>query len=225
MIKIILLLTPLIGTSIGAYLGILKHNTKGNIDVQEDSLVAIATGILGTISISLCAETIEYRRNIYLAIGFLFGIIFIFLINKITNQETTHAKLFWAMLVHNIPEGILIGIALSGQITIQSLSLIASVSLQNIPDGLVVSLAASSKHEKNKALSLGILSGIVEPIATALIIFLVQNADIYKIEPLFIGFSVITILHIELELLKDCTKIRTAAISFLVTTLFNWILG
>ena len=84
MAKIILLsLLPLAGTSLGAYLGVLKNTTK--IDNQEDTLVAIATGILGAICINLCFETLEYIRDIKLLVGILTGFVFVFLMDKITN--------------------------------------------------------------------------------------------------------------------------------------------
>ena len=223
MIKLILSFIPLVGTSLGSYLGVTKHNSK--IEHQEDILLAIATGILGAICINLCFEAFEYIRNVNLLIGMVIGIVFILLMNKITNQETTHSKLFWAMLIHNIPEGIVIGIALLSAITVQNIGIIASVSLQNIPDGLVVSMATVPKHGRHKAILLGIISGIVEPIATAIIIIATRNADISLIEPLFIGFSVAAIISIEWDLLKCCKRTKLLIISFVLTLLFNRILG
>ncbi len=224
MAKIILLsLLPLAGTSLGAYLGVLKNTTK--IDNQEDTLVAIATGILGAICINLCFETLEYIRDIKLLVGILTGFVFVFLMDKITNQETLHSQLFWAMLIHNIPEGIIVGIALTGTITIQKLGIIASVSLQNIPDGLVVSMAALQKHRKTKAFLLGFLSGVVEPIAVAVIIFFMQRINLEIVEPIFIGFSVSSIISIEFDLLKSCHKTKVLLISLAATLLFNGILG
>lgn len=223
MIRLFLSLVPLVGTSLGSYLGVTKHNSK--IDQQEDLLVAIATGILGAICINLCFEMFKYIRNVNLMIGMMTGVVFILLMNQITNQETTHSKLFWAMLIHNIPEGIVIGIALSSAINVQNIGIVASVSLQNIPDGLVVSMATSPKYGRRKAILLGVISGIVEPIATAIIIIATRNADISLIEPLFIGFSVAAIISIELDLLKSCKKMKLLIISFILTLLFNGILG
>lgn len=224
MAKILLLsLLPLAGTSLGAYFGVLKHTTK--IDNQEDTLVAVATGILGAICINLCFETFKYIRDIKLLVGIMTGFVFIFLMDKITNQETLHSQLFWAMLIHNIPEGIIVGIALAGEITIQKLGIIASVSLQNIPDGLVVSMAALPKHGKFKSFLLGFLSGIVEPIAVAIIFFFMRRINLEIVEPIFIGFSVSSIISIEFDLLKSCHKTKVLLISLAVTLLFNGILG
>ena len=223
MLKFILSLVPVFGTSLGSYLGVAKHNKK--LDDQEDILVAVATGILGAICINLLLEAFEYIRNVNLLIGTIIGILFILAMNKITKGESLHSKLFWAMLIHNIPEGILIGIALTNSVNIQNIGIIASISLQNIPDGLVVSMAALPKHGRRKALFLGILSGIVEPIATALIILLAKGINLEIIEPIFIGFAVSTIVSIEWDLLKSCKKIKLLVISLVLTLLFNGILG
>lgn len=223
MTKVILLsLLPLAGTSIGAYLGILKHNKQ--IDNQEDSLVAIATGILGAICISLFFETFNYVRNIKLLVGIMAGVLFILLMNKITNQEALHSQLFWAMLIHNIPEGIIVGIALTSN-EFSKIGIIASISLQNIPDGLVVSMSGLSKHGKLKAFLIGVLSGIVEPISVALIIFFIRQINIEMVEPIFVGFSASAISIIELDLLKSCRNRKLLIISLLLTIFFNGVLG
>lgn len=224
MIKIILLsLLPLTGTSIGAYLGIAKCNKQ--IDNQEDSLVAVATGILGAICVNLFFETFNYVRDIKLFVGIMTGVLFILLMNKITNREALHSQLFWAMLIHNIPEGIIVGFALANKITIQKIGIIASVSLQNIPDGLVVSMSGLPKHGKSKAFWLGVLSGIVEPIAVAVIISFTKKINMSMVEPIFIGFSVSAIVAIEYDLLKNCQKLKLLLLSFITTLTFNGILG
>ena len=218
---IIWLILPLVGTSLGAFLGTQQRNNK--TEVQEDAMVAIATGILGTISINLTFEAFEYIRNISFFIGLLFGIMFILVINKITSRETMHAKIFWAMVIHNIPEGMITGIALTG--ALKNLGIITSISLQNIPDGLIVSLATLSRKKKYHSLMLGILSGIVEPIAAVIVLLLAQNVNINIIEPIFIGFAIYAIYSIELDLLKNCKNIKLLFISFIFTTIFNLILG
>lgn len=224
MAKIFLLsLLPLAGTSLGACLGVLKSKTQ--VDNQEETLVAIATGILGAICINLCVEAFTYVRDIKLLVGIMVGFVFTFLMNKITNQEAIHSKLFWAMLIHNIPEGIIVGIALADKITIPKLGIIASVSLQNVPDGLVVSMAALSKHGKFNAFLLGFLSGIVEPIAVAIIFFFMRTIDLEMVEPIFIGFSIASILFIEWDLLKSCHRTKILIVSLAFTLFFNGILG
>lgn len=227
MIEYILSFVPLIGTSIGAFLGI--HNTLSNkFEEQEDVLVAVATGILGSICFNLLLEASEQYRYKSMYIGIIAGLVFIISMNtfsKHTNKNTK-SKLFWAMLIHNIPEGILVGIALAESNLMLAIPLLISISLQNIPDGLVVSMPLVSTKGRKKALLFGINSGIVEPIASILIILSTSNAsNIGLFEPFLIGFSFSSILIITFELLQECINKKTAFIAFILATIFNRILN
>lgn len=230
MVKILLSLVPLAGTALGSVLGVLNcFNNK--FKKGEDFLVAVATGILGSISLSLLFEagkTPKTVRNLcFLAIGLLVGIFFIKIMNKTAKKAiTTRFKLFGAMLIHNIPEGILIGISLANADFIKSLPLVISITLQNIPDGLVVSMPLVSIKGKRKSVVFGVLSGVVEPIATLIIMFLASNLEsIQSIETILIGISVSTIIMITLDLLNECDSKKTVIITAIITTIFNWILS
>ena len=225
MVKYILSFIPLVGTSIGSALGIW-NNFKGKFKKEEDFLVAVATGILGCITFDLFFESLENIRNLRLFIGIVIGFLFIFFMNIFAHHITISkkSKLFWAMLIHNIPEGILIGISLVDTSIIKSLSLILSISLQNIPDGLVVSLPLVSVKGKKYALLMGVLSGIVEPIS-AILIFSASNSNFISIlEPFLIGFSFSSILMIFLELFKECKHLKTIGVTAILTYLFSTVL-
>ena len=220
---VLLSLLPLAGTTLGAYLGVLKSKTQ--VDNQEETLVAIATGILGAICINLCVEAFAYVRDIKLLVGIMIGFAFTFLMDKITVQETIHSQLFWAMLIHNIPEGIIVGIALAGEITVPKLGIIASVSLQNVPDGLVVSMAALTKHGKFKSFLLGFLSGVVEPNCVAIIFLFFRAIKLVIGLAVLVGGCVSSILMIEWDLFKSCHKWKILVVSLAFTLFFNGILG
>lgn len=216
MLKYIFTLVPQIGTSFGSLLGITSKKK------QEDDLVAIATGILGAILFNLFFEALVNIRS-SLFIGMTIGILFILFMNLITKN---HSKLVLAMIIHNIPEGMIVGIALANTLTIvQVISIVVSITIQNIPDGLVISMALLPKYGKIKSVILGIVSGIIEPIVAILIIIFTQGINISIIEPFFIGFSLATIFVIELDLIKSCKKTRLFIISLLIAISFNWILG
>lgn len=226
MILYILSFIPLVGTSIGAFLGI-NNNFNNKFKDPEADLVAVATGILGSISFSLFFEAKQNARNPTVFIGIATGLVFILFMEYCANHTkmTIKSKLFWAMLIHNIPEGIVIGIALSNTKIMQTIPLICSISLQNIPDGLAVSMPLISVRGKKTAFILGIISGIVEPIVAIFIILSAQNVNIRSIEPFLIGFSLSAILMITFELLKDCDKKKIALCATIFTTIFNKILG
>ena len=220
----ILSLIPLAGTTLGAFLGIL--NSK--FDKQEGILVAVATGILEAICLNLLVESIDYIRFIELYIGMLVGFLFIVLMNYLAKKSnfSVKSKLFFAMLIHNIPEGIIIGIALVGKEAFQTLSVVLSVTLQNIPDGLVVSMPLVPTHGKKRAVLYGFLSGVVEPIASMLIaISAVHSISIQSIEPLLTGFSLSAIVLITIELLKECNKKFLMIFTAIITIIFNSILS
>lgn len=230
MIEILLSLIPLAGTTIGSVLGVLNcFNNK--FKKSEDFLVAVATGILGSISLSLLLEAIAIPKDLRnvscLSLGILIGFLFIKIMNKTAKKLiTTRFKLFGAMLIHNIPEGILVGITLANAELIKSISLIISISIQNIPDGLVVSMPLVSIKGRKKSLFYGIISGIVEPIAAIAIMFLAVNStNIQVIETFLIGISISTIIMITIDLLKECDSKKTAIIAAIITTIFNFILS
>lgn len=217
---------PLVGTALGAILGIF-NNFNDKFEKQEEILVAVATGILEAICFNLLIESLENLRNKSLFIGILIGFLFIVLMNFFTKKSKSNikTKLFWAMLIHNIPEGLIIGIALSGKEIVQALSLIFSISLQNVPDGMVVSMPAVSTLGKKRALILGILSGIVEPIASMAIILTTNSLHIQVLEPFLTGFSLSAIIMITAELIKECKMRTLMAITAIITIIFNSILS
>lgn len=225
MIKLFILsFVPLVGTTLGAILGIFNNK----FEKQDEVLVAIATGILEAICFSLLLESIEIIRNQALFVGILAGFIFIALMNFLAHKKSlnTKSKLFWAMLIHNIPEGIIIGIALASKETIQAISLIFSITLQNVPDGLVVSMSSVSTHGKKRALLLGIISGAVEPIAAILILVSASNSlGIQTFGPFLTGFSFSAIVMITVELIKECKRNLLMFFVAIITIIFNSILG
>lgn len=227
MLKYILTFIPLIGTSLGAFLG--ASNLKNKFKKSENALVAVATGILCSIAFNLLLESAEFIRSTIMYFGVLAGFLFIALVNFFArkNNMNIKSKLFWAMLIHNIPEGIVVGLALSNETFVSTtFSLIASISLQNLPDGFVVSMPLVSTKGNKKALLLGIISGIVEPIAAILILVAAgKNSNLQTLEPFLIGFSFSAILLIAVDLLKECKKeLKIVVISLILALLFNSIL-
>lgn len=220
----ILSLIPLAGTTLGAFLGILNNK----FDKQEGILVAVATGILEAICLSLLTESFGFIRSKELYVGMLVGFLFIVLMDYLAKKSkfSVKSKLFWAMLIHNIPEGIIIGISLVGKEIFQTISVIFSVTLQNIPDGLVVSMPLVHTNGKKRAIFLGIMSGVVEPISTMLIVISATHSfSIHAIEPFLTGFSLTAIVMITIELLKECNKKFLMITTAIVTIIFNSILS
>jgi len=71
-----------------------------------------------------------------------------------------------AITLHNLPEGLAIGVASAGPDIDRAQSLAAGIAIQDVPEGLVVALALRSVgHGRWFSAGLGVLSGLVEPVA------------------------------------------------------------
>jgi ZIP family zinc transporter len=74
-----------------------------------------------------------------------------------------------AIVLHNLPEGLAIGVAFAGTDPVGAAALTTGISIQDVPEGLVVALALRSvRYGKLTAVGLGVLSGLVEPVAAVL---------------------------------------------------------
>lgn len=74
-----------------------------------------------------------------------------------------------AIILHNLPEGLAIGVAFAGPDLVGAKALALGIAIQDIPEGLVVALALMSVgYSRGLAVSVGMLSGLVEPLAAVL---------------------------------------------------------
>ena len=122
---------------------------------------------------------------------------------KSSLQKTTMMVL--AVTLHNIPEGMAVGILYAGwasgsaQITeAGALTLALGIAIQNFPEGAIISMPLHSKGlSKAKACWYGILSGIVEPVAGLLTIIL--SSMIISILPYFLSFAAGAMIFVVVE--------------------------
>lgn len=87
--------------------------------------------------------------------------------------RATRLKRVWlfviAIMLHNFPEGLAIGVAFAGPDLVGARALALGIAIQDIPEGLVVALALMSVgYSKRLAVSVGMLSGLIEPVAAVL---------------------------------------------------------
>ena len=158
---------------------------------QMSKLLALAGGIMIASSFfSLLSPAIEscQKNNLpiylYVAIGFLVGGVFIVLSDKILDKFfklerfSKHRALKRAMIftgsitIHNIPEGMAVGVAfgsiatsMGDATTVSAILLAVGIGIQNIPEGLTVALPLRTQGiSTNKSFVIGMLSGSVEPL-------------------------------------------------------------
>ena len=212
---------PFIGTSLGAAMVFfLKKQISSTL---QKILIGFAAGVMVAASFwSLLQSAIESSEGplffLPAAIGFLVGIGFLLTLDVVTPhihmdnkpegpqsgfKRTT--KLILAVTLHNIPEGMAVGVVyagfLSGNAGITSagaLALALGIAIQNFPEGAIVSMPLRAEGmEKGKTFWYGVLSGAVEPIA-AVITILAANAVI-PILPYLLAFAAGAMMYVVVE--------------------------
>lgn len=193
------LLIPFLGTALGS-MTVLFMKKELNNDLQR-ILSGFAAGVMISASFwSLLLPAIEQNKEtlgkfsaVPAAIGFCLGMMFLLLIDTFTPhmhlddsiegpkkdlKKTT--MLVLAVIIHNIPEGMAVGVLLAGwrQANVMipftaALSLAVGIAIQNFPEGAIISMPLHAHGmSKFKACMQGMLSGIVEPLAGVVTIFL-----------------------------------------------------
>ncbi|MGL4666643.1 MAG: ZIP family metal transporter [Saezia sp.] len=86
------------------------------------------------------------------------------------NRTIRRTWLFiFAIALHNVPEGLAIGVAFGGNNTMQASALAAGISIQDIPEGMVVAVALfGAGYKRSHAVLIGVASGMVEPIGAVI---------------------------------------------------------
>ena len=155
------------------------------------------------------------------AVSIILGALFLWGIDKIVphfhsaeNQEeglkakrmSKTSKMFLAVTIHNVPEGLSVGIAFGVALSqpdnqallIGALLLAIGIGIQNIPEGAVVSLPVKAETgSSKKAFLFGVLSGIVEPIAGVIGLFLAMQ--ITGIMPYALAFAAGCMIYVVAE--------------------------
>ena len=161
-------------------------------------LLGFASGVMIAASIwSLLQPAIEsyddsIKKWLIPALGFLFGMLFLFLLDILiphmhidkqeeginNNKISKRLKMFLAVTIHNIPEGLAVGVMIAGCINNNisqeaMLALSIGIAIQNFPEGAIISMPLKEEGlSKAKAFLYGFLSGVVEPLAAIVAILL-----------------------------------------------------
>lgn len=208
------IIIPFLGTAIGAGATLLcKKNMTQSVNRL---LIGFAAGVMTAASIwSLIMPSVEMAEQrgipsfLPAAVGFLLGVFALVMIDVFLPESHNCADggkknkmLVLAVTVHNIPEGMAVGaifaglIAGSDSITLTAaLSLSIGIALQNIPEGAIVGLPlVSSGKSKGKAALIGVISGVVEPIAALITIAL--YVVIVAVLPYLLSFAAGAMIYV-----------------------------
>ena len=218
------LLIPFLGTAAGsACVFFLKKDLKDGI---KRALTGFAAGVMVAASIwSLIVPAIEQSSDkgqlafLPAFIGFWLGVLFLLLLDHVIphlhaginqvegpkSKLTRTVMLVLAVTLHNIPEGMAVGVVyaglMSGSANITAggaLALALGIAIQNFPEGAIISMPLFSEGKsKPKSFVLGVLSGAVEPVfggLTVLIAGLVVPAM-----PYLLSFAAGAMLYVVVE--------------------------
>lgn len=198
-------------TALGASIVFFFKNISKNI---MDAMLGFAAGVMTAASFfSLLSPAIEHAESLNMntwltiSIGFFSGGLLLFLSDKIFNKLLSKKNKRILMLVssitiHNIPEGLAVGIAfgsvyygLTGATTLSAIMLAIGIGLQNFPEGSAVSIPLRRDGmSRSKAFFYGQLSAIVEPIFGVLGAILVLKARILL--PFFLSFAAGAMIYV-----------------------------
>ncbi len=211
---------PFLGTALGsAFVFYMKKEMPALV---QKVLLGFASGVMVAASVwSLLIPSMEMGQGtgavIPPTVGLLAGFAFLLLIDYITphihasgeaegprSSLSRTAKLALAVTIHNFPEGMAVGVAIAGALSSANfnmagaLALSLGIAIQNVPEGAIISMPLrAAGNSRWKAFAIGALSGIVEPIGGALVLFLATS--ILGIMPYMLAFAAGAMLYVVVE--------------------------
>ena len=217
------ILIPFIGTTAGAACVYFMKN-KLNLLVQK-ILLGFASGVMVAASVwSLLIPAMDMSENmgklafVPATVGFLLGIIFLLLLdrniphmhldNEKEGRESQLKKstmLVLAVTMHNIPEGMAVGVIFAGVVSNSygvtsagALALAIGIAIQNFPEGAIISMPLkSSGLSKTKSFIYWMLSGIVEPIGAGITILMASF--VMPVLPYLLAFAAGAMVYVVVE--------------------------
>ena len=215
---------PLLGTALGSACVFFM---RGSLSLRlQRALTGFAGGVMVAASVwSLIIPAIELSENmgrfsfVPAVVGFWAGIIFLLLLDKLIphlHAASGHIEgpkvnlrknsmLVLAVVLHNLPEGMAVGVVfaglLSGNAEISlagALVLALGIAIQNFPEGAIISMPLASRGEKKfKSFIYGVLSGVVEPIGA--IITILAASIITPLLPYLLCFAAGAMIYVVVE--------------------------
>ena len=227
---IIGLLVPLLGTMLGsAFVFLMKDDMSPRI---QKSLLGFASGVMVAASVwSLLIPAMEMESEkgawsvLPAAVGFLLGMGFLLLIDELTphlhlgsdkpegmrSHLSKTAMLALAVTIHNLPEGMAVGVVFAGadsgmtQISLASaIAVSLGIAIQNVPEGAIISMPMKAAgNSRWKSFLIGSLSGAVEPIGALGVLLLASLLT--PVLPYMLAFAAGAMFYVE-ELIPEASE-------------------
>lgn len=232
---------PFLLTALGAALVFFFSKSSDKI---TKITIGAASGIMLSASIwSLLLPAIENAQIswgklslIPVCAGFLLGGIFMIFLDFVSKRfiKADHQrpfKLFTAITIHNIPEGLSVGFAVGTAAALHNeyvgtFMLALGIALQNFPEGLAIAMPLKEQLGRKRAFFFGALSGIVEPIFATVGFFLAKS--ITSLLPWLLSFSAGAMIYVIIEeLMPELHENKTSSLgtwAFILGFIFMMIL-
>lgn len=218
------LIIPLLGTMLGSAFVFLM---KGEMSLRlQKTLLGFASGVMVAASVwSLLIPAMDMEAEkgtlsvLPAAVGFLLGIGFLFLIDELTphlhigtdkpegmtSRLSKTAMLALAVTIHNLPEGMAVGVVFAGaengmaNISVTSAVAVSlGIAIQNIPEGAIISMPMrAAGNSRWKSFLIGSLSGAVEPVGAVAVLLLASL--LMPVLPYMLAFAAGAMFYVVVE--------------------------
>ena len=221
---IIGLLIPLLGTMLGSAFVFFM---KGEMSVRlQKTLLGFASGVMVAASVwSLLIPSMTMVEDsgrwsvVPAAVGFLLGMGFLLMIDELTphlhigtekpegprSRLSRTAMLALAVTIHNLPEGMAVGVVFAGaESGISNISLAGAIAvalgiaIQNVPEGAIISMPMrAAGNSKWKSFAIASLSGAVEPVGALAVLLLASL--LVPVLPYMLAFAAGAMFYVVVE--------------------------
>lgn len=249
---------PFTGTMLGAACVYLMRSHMA--PRLQKGLTGFAAGVMIAASVwSLLIPSMEmtgregFASVIPALVGFTVGILFLLFLDEIIPHQhidskrsegprsglSKTSKLVFAVTIHNIPEGMAVGVALAAAMEQNAymsmagaMTLALGIAIQNFPEGAIVSMPLrAAGNSRTKSFVIGTLSGIVEPIAAIFTILLAELVT--PVLPYLLAFAAGAMMYVVVEeLIPETQQGRHSnmgtigfAIGFMLMMVLDVVLG
>ena len=218
------LLIPLLGTMLGAaFVFLMKDEMSPRL---QKTLLGFASGVMVAASVwSLLIPSMEMVADsgrwsvLPAAVGFLLGMGFLLMIDELTphlhigtdkpegprSRLSRTAMLALAVTIHNLPEGMAVGVVFAGAengaagLSLASaLAVSIGIAIQNVPEGAIISMPMrAAGNSKWKSVVIGSLSGAVEPLGGLAVVLLASF--MIPVLPYMLAFAAGAMFYVVVE--------------------------
>lgn len=218
------ILVPFLGTTLGAA---AVFFVKGKLNRQfQRALTGFAAGVMVAASVwGLLLPSMEQAEHmgkfafVPAVAGLWAGILFLMLLDKVIphlHMNSDHAEgpksnlgrsamMILAVALHNLPEGMAVGVILAGAVTgaegvsaAAALTLSLGIAIQNFPEGAIISIPLrDGGMSRRRSFTYGMLSGVVEPVGAVATLLLAEM--IVPALPYLLSFAAGAMLYVVVE--------------------------